>query len=127
MKLAPYRIRAVLIMFTLLATSAMAQPTSPQLMMLNSQQTQLNSNLNTVKPTLFMPIAQSSFGMVVYAGFNQQLNLANNHTHNSTHYGVGIHQQLNQQIYSQLVFQEGHMADDFIGQQRVNINLGVSF
>lgn len=127
MKLASYRISAVLILFTLLATSAMAQPTIPQLMMLNSQQTLLDTQLSSVKPTLFMPIAQSSFGMVIYAGFNQQLNLANNHIHNSTHYGVGIHQQLNPQIYSQLVFQEGHMANDFSGQQGVSINLGVNF
>lgn len=127
MKLAQYRIRAVLILLTLMASSVMAQPPNAQLFMLNSQQTLLDTQLSSVKPTLFVPMAHSNLGMVVYASLNQQKNTAENQAHSRIHYGVGIHQQLNAHTYSQLVFQQGSMASEFSGQQGVNINLGVSF
>ena len=101
-------IGGMLILLALYAQAASADERQARFIVLSSAQQTGDGQYNSVKPTLYMPLQSTQAGFILFRGLNHRDSV--NHlgvrsSHNSQHYGMGLHHQVSNWMYTQVVIQ----------------------
>jgi hypothetical protein len=120
---------STLILLALYAQASCASDQLSRFIVLSSNYTSDSGQHTSVKPTLYIPLQNSNQGIVFFRSLNRSQTVSQSgieRSSHSQHYGLGLHQQINAWMYTQVVLQSQHYSQQQ-GAYESLFNVSMSF